>query len=103
MSRNQLYFKNVQISTDYQWNLKRTPNDKFDGVLSRAFASMTGMVEWCQHLPKDGCGRFMALKGQRPDDEVEQLPSWCSVTSIKSLHVPELEGERHLVVLSRRG
>lgn len=78
-------------------------NDKFDGVLSRAFASMTDMVEWCQHLPKDGIGRFIALKGQRPDDEVEQLPSWCSVTSIKSLHVPELEGERHLVVLSRRG
>ena len=79
------------------------PNDKFDGVLSRAFASMTDMVEWCQHLPKDEIGRFMALKGQRPDDEVEQLPSWCCVTSIKSLHVPELEGERHLVVLSRRG
>ena len=79
------------------------PNDKFDGVLSRAFASMTDMVEWCQHLPKDGSGRFMALKGQRPDDEVEQLPSWCSVTSIQSLHIPQLEGERHLVVLSRRG
>ena len=41
---------------------------------------MTDMVEWCHHLPKDGIGRFIALKGQRPDDEVEQLPSWCSVT-----------------------
>ncbi|MFA0071264.1 16S rRNA (guanine(527)-N(7))-methyltransferase RsmG, partial [Vibrio breoganii] len=29
------------------------PEEKFDAVLSRAFASMTDMVEWCHHLPKE--------------------------------------------------
>ncbi len=78
------------------------PEDKFDGVLSRAFASMTDMVEWCHHLPKLQGGHFLALKGQLPQDEIEQLPEWCSVTDIKALNVPQLEGERHLVILSRK-
>ncbi|MDN3608636.1 16S rRNA (guanine(527)-N(7))-methyltransferase RsmG [Vibrio ostreicida] len=78
------------------------PEDKFDGVLSRAFASMLDMVEWCHHLPKDRTGQFMALKGQLPQDEIEQLPDWCSVTDIKALQVPQLEGKRHLVILSHK-
>ena len=78
------------------------PQDKFDGVLSRAFASMVDMVEWCHHLPKAQTGCFMALKGQLPQDEIDQLPDWCSVTDIKALQVPELEGGRHLVILSRK-
>lgn len=28
------------------------PEDKFDGVLSRAFASLKDMTDWCHHLPK---------------------------------------------------
>ncbi len=79
------------------------PESGFDGVLSRAFASMTDMVNWCQHLPKPNAGVFLALKGVRPDDEITLLPEWCSVTDIKALQVPEWEGERHLVILSRKG
>ncbi|KNA52054.1 16S rRNA methyltransferase GidB [Vibrio cholerae AM-19226] len=79
------------------------PESGFDVVLSRAFASMTDMVNWCQHLPKPNAGVFLALKGVRPDDEITLLPEWCSVTDIKALQVPELEGERHLVILSRKG
>ncbi|TKF16991.1 16S rRNA (guanine(527)-N(7))-methyltransferase RsmG [Vibrio genomosp. F6] len=79
------------------------PEDKFDGVLSRAFASMTDMVEWCHHLPKDNTGVFMALKGQLSENEIELIPEWCTVTDVKALQVPELEGERHLVILSRKG
>ncbi|WP_100753463.1 16S rRNA (guanine(527)-N(7))-methyltransferase RsmG [Vibrio salilacus] len=78
------------------------PEDKFDGVLSRAFASMTDMVEWCHHLPKTPGGHFLALKGQLSQSEIEQLPDWCCVIDIKALNVPQLEGERHLVVLSRK-
>lgn len=76
--------------------------DKFDGVLSRAFASMVDMVEWCHHLPKADTGRFLALKGQLSQDEIAELPEWCCVTDIKPLKVPQLEGERHLVILSRK-
>ncbi|PWI31798.1 16S rRNA (guanine(527)-N(7))-methyltransferase RsmG [Vibrio albus] len=76
------------------------PEEGFDGVLSRAFASIQDMLEWCHHLPKENSGRFLALKGQLPEDEIERLPDWCNVISIKPLQVPELDGERHLVILS---
>ncbi|RXJ72183.1 16S rRNA (guanine(527)-N(7))-methyltransferase RsmG [Veronia nyctiphanis] len=75
------------------------PELGFDGVLSRAFASIDDMVNWCRHLPGEN-GRFYALKGQLDNLELDNLPTDCSVTDIKSLTVPALEGQRHLVILS---
>jgi len=77
------------------------PEVGFDAVLSRAFASMNDMVSWCHHLPTEA-GCFMALKGQFNQQEVTELPEWCSVTEVKSLQVPELDGERHLVILAAK-
>ncbi len=71
----------------------------FDGVISRAFASLQDMLSWCHHLPAKGLGRFYALKGVRPDEELAHLSEGVSLESIVRLQVPELEGERHLVVL----
>ncbi|MBK4359357.1 16S rRNA (guanine(527)-N(7))-methyltransferase RsmG, partial [Enterobacter hormaechei] len=70
----------------------------FDGVISRAFASLNDMVSWCKHLPANK-GRFYALKGQLPGDEIEQLPDGFAVESIEKLQIPQLEGERHLVII----
>ena len=70
----------------------------FDGVISRAFASLTDMVTWCHHLPGD-TGRFYALKGQLPEDEIAQLPAPFSVESVVPLNVHQLEGESHLVII----
>lgn len=70
----------------------------FDGVISRAFASLTDMVSWCHHLPAEN-GRFYALKGMRPDDEIAALPEVFSVEEIIRLQVPALDGERHLVII----
>jgi len=70
----------------------------FDGVISRAFASLNDMVSWCHHLPGD-TGRFYALKGQLPEDEIALLPAGLAVESIIELKVPHLEGERHLVIV----
>ncbi len=70
----------------------------FDGVISRAFASLNDMVSWCHHLPGEK-GRFYALKGQLPGDEIASLPDNFSVESVEKLRVPQLEGERHLVII----
>ena len=70
----------------------------FDGVISRAFASLTDMVSWCHHLPGEQ-GRFYALKGLVPQDEIEQLPAQFQVEEIVKLRVPQLDGERHLVTI----
>ena len=70
----------------------------FDGVISRAFASLNDIVSWCKHLPAQE-GRFYALKGLVPEDEIAQLPVGYVVESIVKLQVPQLDGERHLVII----
>ena len=71
---------------------------KFDGVLSRAFASLKDMTDWCHHLPKQD-GYFYALKGIYHEDEVQELDKKFEVKDVITLHVHELVGERHLIVL----
>ncbi|WP_342322883.1 16S rRNA (guanine(527)-N(7))-methyltransferase RsmG [Kosakonia sp. BYX6] len=70
----------------------------FDGVISRAFASLNDMVNWCHHLPGEE-GRFYALKGLVPDDEIALLPAHLAVEAVIKLDVPHLDGERHLVIV----
>ena len=70
------------------------PEQKFDGVLSRAFASLKDMTDWCHHLPKEN-GYFYALKGIYHKDEVQELDKKFEVKDVITLHVPELVGERH--------
>lgn len=70
----------------------------FDGVISRAFASLTDMLSWCHHLT-GGEGRFYALKGVSPVDELNHLPEHFMLESVVELKVPRLEGERHLVII----
>ncbi|MGX2986580.1 16S rRNA (guanine(527)-N(7))-methyltransferase RsmG [Ursidibacter sp. B-7004-1] len=73
---------------------------QFDGVLSRAFASLNDMVDWCYHLPNQN-GRFYALKGIYQSEEIEQITRPIELLEVIPLQVPELVGERHLIVLKK--
>ena len=74
---------------------------QFDGVLSRAFASLSDMVNWCHHLPNtSGC--FYALKGQYQQEELAEVNQPIELIDVIKLSVPELIGERHLVVLKNK-
>jgi len=72
------------------------PEDKFDVVLSRAFASLEDMLFWCKHLPNEE-GHFLALKGQFPKQEILDLDKQFKFVETVELQVPNLEGERCLV------
>ncbi|MFQ3198164.1 MAG: 16S rRNA (guanine527-N7)-methyltransferase [Paraglaciecola sp.] len=72
-----------------------------DAVLSRAFASLKDMLHWCQHLV-DSAGTFVALKGQLPQQEIEELPEGFKITEIVRLDIPDLTGERHLIKIVKR-
>jgi 16S rRNA (guanine527-N7)-methyltransferase len=67
-------------------------------ISSRAFAELKLFVELTRHLLAPG-GRWLAMKGVRPDDEIATLPSDISVESVIPLHVPGLDAERHLIIL----
>ena len=77
-----------------------SPENVYDGVISRAFASIKDMLHWCEHLV-DSEGAYFALKGQLPSEELSQVPDKFTVSSVESLSVPGLEGQRHLVVIKK--
>lgn len=79
---------------------KYQPEQLFDGVISRAFASLEDMLNWCYHLPANN-GKFYALKGLVPEQELENLAEGLKLQRIESLVVPELEGQRHLVIIDK--
>ena len=72
------------------------PPELFDAVLSRAFASLADMVAGCRHLLAPA-GRFLAMKGAYPEEELAALgPAW-QVRAVHALAVPGLDEQRHLV------
>ncbi|MAL84108.1 MULTISPECIES: 16S rRNA (guanine(527)-N(7))-methyltransferase RsmG [Idiomarina] len=74
---------------------------KFDGVISRAFASLNDMLSWCEHLPSDK-GRFYALKGLYPQEELDELSANYKTESIEQINVPGIDASRHIVIISKR-
>jgi 16S rRNA (guanine527-N7)-methyltransferase len=72
----------------------------FDVITSRAFADLSDFVNWSGHLLAAG-GKFIALKGVAPNDEVARLPDGWKVTEVRPLMVPNLNAERHLVFIER--
>ena len=72
------------------------PGPPFDLITSRAFASLADFVRLSQHMLAPG-GRWMAMKGKRPDAEIAALPPEVDVFHVEPLTVPGLEAERCLV------
>ena len=67
-------------------------------ISSRAFAEIGLFIELTRHLLAPG-GRWLAMKGVRPDDEIAALPADIVVEKVIPLHVPGLDAERHLILL----
>jgi 16S rRNA (guanine527-N7)-methyltransferase len=67
-------------------------------ISSRAFAELALFVNLTRHLLAPG-GRWLAMKGVRPDSEIAALPADVSVEAIIPLAVPGLDAERHLIIL----
>lgn len=68
----------------------------FDMVVSRAFAELADFVALARHLVANG-GVLWAMKGVRPDAEIERLPAYAAARQVIRLQVPSLDAERHLV------
>lgn len=73
----------------------------FRQIASRAYAELRAFVASTRHLLAPG-GRWLALKGKRPEAEIAALPGDVRVEDVLRLHVPGADGERHLVILRRR-
>ncbi len=67
-------------------------------ISSRAFAELKLFVDLTRHLLAPD-GRWLAMKGQRPDAELQALPADIVVEAVIPLSVPGLDAERHLIIL----
>lgn len=96
-ARNQLGLDNVvevqSRAEAYQ------PQQQFDAITSRAFTSLADMVEKTAHLITAD-GRFYAMKGQYPDQELRVLSKHYNVVASHQLQVPGVDSERHLIEIT---
>jgi 16S rRNA (guanine527-N7)-methyltransferase len=72
---------------------------QIDIVISRAFSSLTEMVEKTRHLHQQPTTdlRWLAMKGLAPAAEIAELPEGVRVQRTLRVHIPGDPGERHII------
>ncbi|ALU91880.1 methyltransferase GidB (glucose inhibited division protein B) protein [Herbaspirillum rubrisubalbicans M1] len=73
---------------------------QYDVITSRAFAELKDFITWSNHLLQPG-GKYIALKGVLPQEEIDRLPAGWQVQHVQPLQVPGLDAERHLIFMER--
>jgi len=74
--------------------------ETFDLVVSRAFASLKDFTAWSDKALRTG-GKWAAMKGKVPEEEMAELPASIQIQGIQTLNVPDLEAQRCLIWLKR--
>jgi len=95
-AKAELGLKNLQVVTGRVEDFR--PETGFDVVTSRAFSDLREFVTLTRHLLKP-TGRWLAMKGLYPNEEIALLPPGVKVSADHPLVVPGLEATRHLIVL----
>lgn len=76
------------------------PAEGFATVMARALTSLAEFLGWTAHLGAPG-GRWLAMKGMRPDAELQQLPAGFRLVEVHPLKVPGLDAQRCVVEIVR--
>ena len=77
------------------------PLKPFNFISCRAFSSLASFVTLTEHLIDEN-GRWLAMKGKYPVEEINELPAGVGVEKVIELKVPFLDTERHLIVLKKK-
>ena len=77
-----------------------SPDQAFDGIVSRAFSSLADFTHLTRHLSTPTT-RWLAMKGLYPDAELQALADDFSVQQSLELSVPGCVASRHLLILQR--
>ena len=93
----ELGLSNVKVITG---RVEAAEGIQFDAITSRAFAELRDFVTLTPQLLRDN-GRWLAMKGVHPYEEIAQLPEDVHVTQVDKLSVPSLEAERHMVIIQK--
>ena len=94
----ELELKNVRIVSG---RVEAVQGLRADVITSRAFAELADFVNWTAHLLQDG-GCWAAMKGVYPAAEIDRLPDSVCVERVDKIRVPQLNAERHMVILRKK-
>jgi 16S rRNA (guanine527-N7)-methyltransferase len=75
------------------------PEDRFDWVISRAFASLGDFARLSRHLCKPE-GHLVAMKGLVSQTELQGVLPPCRIEKIEEVRVPGLEAARSFVFMA---
>jgi len=94
---NKLGLKNFTVENTRIEEFK--PKEKFAMVTSRAFSSLENFVTGSKDAIASN-GRWLAMKGQVPKDELKVLKKMGLKFDTFALKVPELDAQRNLIVIN---
>lgn len=77
------------------------PEALFSTIVTRAFASLTDMLQSTQHLCHPS-GLFLAMKGRYPAKELAEIAPAFMIKFEKRLIIPGMEKERHIIGVIHR-
>lgn len=92
----ELQLSNVQVECMRVESWQST--ELFNTVISRAFSDLAQFFALAGHLLAPG-GVVLAMKGIYPHEEIAQLPPAANLREVKTLTIPGVDAQRHLVVL----
>ncbi|MGH8695384.1 MAG: 16S rRNA (guanine(527)-N(7))-methyltransferase RsmG [Burkholderiales bacterium] len=72
---------------------------RFETIVSRAFSALGELAAASGRLLAPG-GIIAAMKGVHPGEEIQRMPGGFRVVNVVKLAVPELDAERHLVIVA---
>lgn len=72
------------------------PDQLFDAVISRAFASLKKMAQWSSHLVHEN-GVLYAMKGSYPELEISELANSFEIKAVHKIEYPGLDADRYLL------
>jgi len=78
------------------------PDVPFDTIVARACAPLPQLLDMVTALAGPAT-RVLAMKGKRPDQEIEALPASWRLVAARRLSVPGLAASRCLITLARDG
>ncbi|NLK85080.1 MAG: hypothetical protein GX278_03855 [Aeromonadales bacterium] len=73
-------------------------DNKFDCIVSRVFAPLCKIIEWCHDFIADN-GLFIAMKANLDADELNDVPCNAKILENIELHVPSLDAKRQAMIL----
>lgn len=74
------------------------PEVLLDVVLTRAFSDLQEMLQKTRHLCSNN-GLFLAMKGQKPENEIREIGEEFKIQKIMPLTIPGSNAKRHVVII----